>query len=298
MIAQYTRDGQTWAIPAWADLGVLFYNKDLFDQYRVSYPELGWTWDDFLEATLALRHPRAEVFGYASYAVHTDVAMLIYQHGGRLYDDWQHPTRTTFDDPLAIEALDWYVRLIHTYNVAPTEEQALEAFGGLKEYTAALGIRLGKVAMWHGAFADQGRLRWDVGWQWDFGWGMVPLPRDAQSVTWVDTVAHYVFDQTPHREACWKWVAFLSEQTPPTMVPTRRSIVESEAYEERVGAEVATAVRASLEGTLLPFDARAEWTEEAWEILVKAMDQAIKGEVAAEGAMTWAQYEAADLVPQ
>ena len=58
------------------------------------------------------------------------------------------------------------------------------------------------------------------------------------------------------------------------------------------------AVRASLEGTLLPFDARAEWTEEAWEILVKAMDQAIKGEVAAEGAMTWAQYEAADLVPE
>jgi len=41
-----------WAIPAGVDMLVMFYNQDLFDQYDVPYPEVGWTWGDFLDTAL------------------------------------------------------------------------------------------------------------------------------------------------------------------------------------------------------------------------------------------------------
>jgi len=59
-----SREGKPWAIPTGVNMGVMYYNRDLFDQYNVPYPQIGWTWDDFLERAVALRDPDAFVFGY------------------------------------------------------------------------------------------------------------------------------------------------------------------------------------------------------------------------------------------
>jgi ABC-type glycerol-3-phosphate transport system substrate-binding protein len=40
----FTSQEEVWAIPAGVDVMVMFYNQDLFDQYGVPYPEVGWTW--------------------------------------------------------------------------------------------------------------------------------------------------------------------------------------------------------------------------------------------------------------
>ena len=60
----YTKEGKIWAVPAGVDVMVMFYNQDLFDQYGVPYPRLGWTWDDFLETASALRDPGANTRNY------------------------------------------------------------------------------------------------------------------------------------------------------------------------------------------------------------------------------------------
>lgn len=64
MLDFYTDEGSVWAIPSGVDLVAMFYNKDLFDQYDVPYPEVGWTWDDFLSKAQALRDPDAGVYAY------------------------------------------------------------------------------------------------------------------------------------------------------------------------------------------------------------------------------------------
>ena len=65
-MALFSYRGETWALPAGLDVDVMYYNRDLFDQYGVPYPWIGWTWDDFLYAALALRDPDASIYGYVT----------------------------------------------------------------------------------------------------------------------------------------------------------------------------------------------------------------------------------------
>ncbi|MWV51278.1 extracellular solute-binding protein [Rathayibacter sp. VKM Ac-2803] len=51
----YEVDGTQWAVPYRQDSWVLFYNKDLFDQAGVDYPDGSWTWDDYAENAEALK---------------------------------------------------------------------------------------------------------------------------------------------------------------------------------------------------------------------------------------------------
>src|SRR5262245_20810479 len=48
--ALYTIDSKTYGVPYRQDSWVLFYNKDLFDKAKVSYPDGSWTWDDYATA--------------------------------------------------------------------------------------------------------------------------------------------------------------------------------------------------------------------------------------------------------
>src|SRR5690606_24895134 len=44
--------GKYWGVPQGIQVGVLYYNKDLFDKANVAYPTPDWTWED-LKATAA-----------------------------------------------------------------------------------------------------------------------------------------------------------------------------------------------------------------------------------------------------
>jgi multiple sugar transport system substrate-binding protein len=46
----YQVDGKTFAVPYRQDSWYLFYDKDMFDQAGVAYPDGKWTWDDYAAA--------------------------------------------------------------------------------------------------------------------------------------------------------------------------------------------------------------------------------------------------------
>jgi len=49
---EHNRDheGHYWAVPQGIQVGVLFYNKEMFDKASVEYPTEDWTWEDLKEA--------------------------------------------------------------------------------------------------------------------------------------------------------------------------------------------------------------------------------------------------------
>jgi len=297
-VGLFTSEGEVWAIPAGADVVVMFYNRDLFDQYGVPCPEVGWTWDDFLNRALALRDPDASVFGYAPTDRIVDSLSFIYQHGGRIFDDLQNPTRTTFDDPLTIEALEWYASLIHEHNVAPTQKQLYdEDLGGAG--SVVIGVYLNKVGMWTGGLSERGGGRQvSTTWpgEWKMRWGFVPLPRDAQSATLMFVEGYSISSQARYPDACWQWISFLSEQTPYRLMPARKSLAESATYEQQVGSDVAAVARASVESAVLLSPRLIEFGG-AWGIFWRALDAIIGGRSTPEEAMISAQQEAERIYP-
>ena len=47
-------DGRYWGVPQGIQVGVLFYNKELFDKAGVAYPSDEWTWEDLKSSAAKL----------------------------------------------------------------------------------------------------------------------------------------------------------------------------------------------------------------------------------------------------
>jgi multiple sugar transport system substrate-binding protein len=276
-------------VPIGAYLMVMYYNQDLFDQYGAAYPEPAWTWTDFLQAGLALRDLDEDVFGFAP-PDSIGAASLVYQHGGQLFDDLQTPTYATFDDPLTVEALEWYTALFLEHDIAPTREQVRQAFGNYGAISRA--IRRGRVGMWMGGIWQQGN--WEDDGVQVFRLGLAPLPREAQAASLGMGEYLFISKGAQHPEACWQWISFVSGQMAPEwLAPVRTSQVESESYEQLVGDEVAAVVRASVDNILM-VSPRVQGELDAFE---QAAERVItQGETPSE-ALEWAQQKVEKALP-
>jgi ABC-type glycerol-3-phosphate transport system substrate-binding protein len=277
-------DGEVWAIPYWIEVSVMYYNKDLFDEYATAYPQLDWTWDDFMRAGQALHDPDRGVFGYVPDPEHDDALTLVYQNGGRIFDDWANPTRTTFDDPLTIEALDWYAKLMHEHKAMATPLEARQTYG-ITGYIKT-GTEQGRIGMWPAGISDRGGRLSDE--RWGFEWGIVPLPRGKEQAAFAFTDGLAISSETENADACWKWIAFLTRQVPLYGMPVRKSLVESKTFEDEVGRDVAAVARVSVEHAL--FLSPAAWDiYGTFQIFAEAVDKIDIGTVSAQEAMEWAQ---------
>jgi ABC-type glycerol-3-phosphate transport system substrate-binding protein len=279
-------DDEIWAVPYALYVQGLYYNRDLFDRYGVGYPTEDWTWDDFLEAGRALYYPSAGIYGYTPDRSNTDPISFIYQNGGRIFDDAKYPTRTTFDDPSTIEALEWYAALMHKHEAAATPYQARQAWGISSPVRA--GIMNGKLAMWTGYITPGGDgLQGDP---LEMNWGIAPLPMGVQRAAAGYVLGYVISAQAQIPDACWEWLVFLTHQVPPSGIPVRKSLLASEDFEDEVGKDVAAAARVSVDHVLL-------WSSEAWEIYgqFQTFDEALHmiygGQATASEAMQWAQQK-------
>lgn len=282
-------EGKTWAIPAGVDPIVMFYNMKLFDQAGLSYPAPGWTWDDFLTAAIAITNRESGTWGYVPLTGVADALMFIFQHGGNIVDDINNPTRVIFNDPLTVEALEWYANLFHGYKVAPSYK---ELGSGRAAYQLVFGS---KVGMWSLPFEQRGGEWSEREYTWPFRLGIAPLPRDAQPATYGDVEIYAITAQSQSPDACWQWISFLSAQVDEAyrLVPARRSVAESREYEQVVGREVATAVRASVENAIIPpsIDQFMAFMP-GLEAFDRAVQRILAGEITAQEAMDWAQQQA------
>ncbi len=66
-IKNYEVDGKTYAVPYRNDGWVLYYNKALFDQAKIAYPDGSWTWDTYAatskKLTAALKAAGSKALG-------------------------------------------------------------------------------------------------------------------------------------------------------------------------------------------------------------------------------------------
>lgn len=128
-------DGQLYFLPKDYSTLAVYYNKTIFDEAGVAYPEDGWTWDDLLSTAQALTQDtdgdgETDVWGIqlpASWT--TGFEYWVAAAGGSLISEDGTSYVGYMDSPEAIRAATFYRDLYNTYQVAPPPAD-FSAFGG------------------------------------------------------------------------------------------------------------------------------------------------------------------------
>ena len=155
IVDRFTVDGQLYVIPRdTAPFACVYYNKDMFDAAGIAYPTDDWDWNDMLEKaqqlTLVGDDGRTDQFGFYAWAWQN----FVYSNGGQLVDDVKNPKRTLLGQQPALEALQFYVDLIHKHGVMPAPTAMSNLGMGVQSMFAG-----GKLAMFSSGIWETPSLR-------------------------------------------------------------------------------------------------------------------------------------------
>ena len=242
--------GQLYSLPRYASVYALFYNRDLFDQAGISYPDASWTWDTYLQAarklTVRSDNPARARYGCAIDFWGARIYPWVWANGGRLID--LGTMTCTADSPAAQEALQFLVDLRRKWEVAPEIDQSDHRI--TKEL-----FKAGRVAMFMSGAWDVQVLKSATTLNWD----VAPLPKRKVRATLLGTENYGISARTRHPEAAWQLMRFLlSPQTQALMgtrlekQPSRRSVAEGPYLKQPSGYNRRVFVDAVSYGLMAP----------------------------------------------
>jgi ABC-type glycerol-3-phosphate transport system substrate-binding protein len=214
-------EGRLLGIPAWWVTTFLSYNPSPFDKAGLSYPNQGWKWEDFFTAAKAISRGKEggeKLWGFA--ADSGDLLYLLEAISGGLVDNLSSARSFRFTAPQVIKAAQMLAELEQAGAIVNRE-----LLGGQK----GTSWRDSRIGMWLTFGAPSAELARMVGYE------SAPVPKGKRCVLESIIHAYYINANTPHPEACWEWIKFLSERFVGIGIPARRSLVESEAFREKKG---------------------------------------------------------------
>lgn len=136
----YSLNDRQYAIPKDYDTIGLWYNKDMFDEAGIAYPDETWTWDTLHEVGTKLTKEDGSQYGFVG---NTDANQegyynAVYAYGGYIINDAKD--KSGYDDPNTLKAMDMYTGLIK--DCMPNQSVMAET-GNLSMFvsnTAAMGM--------------------------------------------------------------------------------------------------------------------------------------------------------------
>ncbi len=113
----YEWEGKQLAVPKDIDTIALWYNKTMFDEAGIAYPDESWTWDTFYDAAVALTKDDGSQYGFSLKTSNDQAGWNnpIYSMGGEVINDAK--TESGFDNPNTIKALEFMGKVAQ--NVMP-----------------------------------------------------------------------------------------------------------------------------------------------------------------------------------
>jgi len=192
-------DDSLYAFPIYWGENALAYNKDLFDKAELPYPDIHWTWDDFLQAAQRLtirKEKRAVQYGSARPKDY----QIIAAYGGRLFNEGL--TRCTANTPEVKNAFQFLLDMEKKYEVVPTTAEI-----GAAEYKGELEMFMtGRVAMFMASAWTLPTLRKIKGFQWDIA--PVPCFKGEKRKIRAHCGCLCVSARTKYPQAAWEFVKF------------------------------------------------------------------------------------------
>lgn len=116
----YTWEDSYYGIPKDYDTIALWYNKTMFDEAGLSYPDSTWTWDDMYDAAVKLTKDDGSQYGFCANPSNDQDTYynMIYSMGGYVVND-DH-TASGYDDPNTLKAMNYMGKLVQDACPDPT----------------------------------------------------------------------------------------------------------------------------------------------------------------------------------
>ena len=192
-------NGKQYGLPEGYSAVVMFYNKDLFDKNKVSYPDSSWTWKEELEAAKKLTDAKNGIWGSHSPFQFWEFYKTIVQNGGSV---WSSDNKTvTVNSQACVDALQWMIDKPMKHGISPklnddTFSQPDADLNAFKDGKLAM-LRVG---IWNfGRFADAA-----------FNWDIALEPGNTQKAHHFFADALVASKDTEKAEAAWRFMKFMT----------------------------------------------------------------------------------------
>ena len=215
--------GKYYFVPRWFNLSLLYYNKTLFQNAKVAYPNPNWTWNDYIQAAQKLTKKdskgKVDIWGSTvTYGWWGEWLVLVRQSGGEMFND--EISRCTLNTPEARGAMQFYYDKVYKYKCSPRpgyEPNNMFASGRMAmEFGGHTGNWL--------TYNKFSTLDWDI----------EILPKGPQSRVGGELAldALGMSKTTLHREQAWEFMKFMCSKesirrhAKEGFIPIRKSIAE------------------------------------------------------------------------
>ncbi|MBE7552826.1 MAG: sugar ABC transporter substrate-binding protein [Anaerolineales bacterium] len=222
-----TADGY-YGLPRDVQPSVMYYNKDMFDEAGVPYPDETWTWETLIENGKKLTKDKDGDGTIDQYALWADVwdmellwASLVWQNQGEILNaDY---TKTLLAEEGGLGAWQFIHDMMFEHKIMPSPSVA-EQFGDPFESGNA-------------AMTPAGHWVVPLYSKVDFAWDVAPLPMGKAQTSIVNSVGFVVAKASKHPQEAWAFLKYLVGEPGQKKitalglgVPALKSVANSDAY--------------------------------------------------------------------
>ncbi|RME85301.1 MAG: sugar ABC transporter substrate-binding protein [Caldilineae bacterium] len=189
-------NGDVYGLPRDIGLEVLYYNKDIFDEVGLEYPNDSWTWDDLVAAAEKLSIPGER---YALAMEGGKYQLWVGQNYGSILDDMRNPSKCTLTEPAAMEGVKFFADLMDK-GYAMRDADLSQAGGDTAVFLSGQAAMIIQNSSRVSAFNAAG-MNYDV--------EVVPIPKGGQRSASAGGAAWVMSAASDNKEEAWTFLSWL-----------------------------------------------------------------------------------------
>jgi multiple sugar transport system substrate-binding protein len=201
--AFFTENGKQFGLPKYHGALALYYNKDLFDQYNVAYPDQSWDYDDYLNAMKRLTHDRnwdgkTDLWGSMMDISWDRIQVHVNAWGGHFVDP-KDSTKCLMGGPPSMAAMEWI-------RARMWDDHVMASFPDVHNASTRDAFISQQVAM----VEDGSWALKDILSGANFRIGVAPMPKGpVKRATLVTTDGFGIYAKTERPDKVWELMKFL-----------------------------------------------------------------------------------------
>lgn len=220
-------DNKSYGMPSGFTTRVMYYNKKLFDDAKVPYPQEGWTWEQFAETAKKLSDPSKKQFGFGIRAENDpyDMQGFVWSNGGSFISPDGKTVEGYMNSPETIEVFQKFGSLL--------KDKSAVIVGGKNQQSGNDIFKAGKIAMWESGIWPLNSFKEA---KIDVGTATMPVFNGKPLKGVVSESAVAMSKNSEHKKEAWEFIKYFASDEAIKMrtsdLPIRKSVVAEQKLDQ------------------------------------------------------------------